>query len=38
MTSHAIWADEITRVIISMEKVNKNLNIFKKQFFLISFA
>ena len=30
MTYHAIWLDEITGVIISIKKVNKNLNILKK--------
>ena len=45
MTSHAIWVDEIKGVIISIKKVNKNLNILKKIFnkffnifFLVNFA
>ena len=33
MTSHAIWVDEITGVMISIKKVNKNLNIFKNSSF-----
>ena len=35
---HAIWVDEITEVIIYITKANKNLNILKKEFFLINFA
>ena len=30
MTSNAIWVDEITGVVISIKKVNTNLNILKK--------
>ena len=30
MTSHAISVDEITGVIVSIKKVNTNLNILKK--------
>ena len=38
MTSHAIRVDEITEVMISIKKFNKNLSILKKIFFLIDFA
>ena len=29
-TSHGIWVDQITGVMIAIKKVNKNLNILKK--------
>ena len=38
MTSHAIRVDEITEVMISIKKFNKNVSILKKIFFLIDFA
>ena len=38
MTSHAIWVDKITGVIISIGKVNKNLNILKKNFLFNRFC
>ena len=33
MMPHAIWVDEITEVMIFIEKVNKNKNILEKVFF-----
>ena len=32
-TLHAVWADEITGVMMFIKKINKNLNILKKQLF-----